>query len=157
MLLDFFKKINQSKISKLIYIGIFFSLLFIIFFNISDSNYPVAQMASDNSTISTLNSPSDSLSLNLNLKRIDVQLDILLNKITNRDSTFLFEHAYIMHSAVFPSILNFTTNLNKEKSQQLEEYLADLPLMIKSNQNPNLVKNQINNIKNILQYFDSKI
>ncbi|MGN6347881.1 MAG: FTR1 family iron permease [Candidatus Nitrosocosmicus sp.] len=114
-------------------------------------------MASDNSTISTLNSPSDSLSLNLNLKRIDVQLDILLNKITNRDSTFLFEHAYIIHSAVFPSILNFTTNINKEKSQQLEEYLADLPLMIKSNQNPNLVKNQINNIKNILQYFDSKI
>ncbi|MGN6629205.1 MAG: hypothetical protein ACTHKJ_04925, partial [Candidatus Nitrosocosmicus sp.] len=64
MLLDFFKKINQSKISKLIYTGIFFSLLFIIFFNISDSNYPVAQMASDYYTISTLNSPSDSLSLN---------------------------------------------------------------------------------------------
>jgi high-affinity iron transporter len=153
----FLKKINTSKTSKLDYIILFFSLFFLIFFNIGCSNNSIAQIASYNSTVSALNSPGDSLPLNLNLKRIDVQLDILLDKINNGDSSFLFEHSYIIHSSIYPTILNFTNNLNREKSQQLEEYLADLPLMIKSNQNSNLVKNQINNIKNILQYFNSKI
>ena len=69
----------------------------------------------------------------------------------------MFEHAYIIHSTIYPSILNITNTLNKEKSQQLEELLADLPLMVKSNQNSTLISNEISRIKNNIQYFYSKI
>ena len=68
----------------------------------------------------------------------------------------MFEHAYIIHSTIFPSALNFTNALNKEKSQHLEESLSDLPLMIKSNQNSTLIKNKIFEIKDIIQYFNSR-
>jgi len=145
----------DNIISKLIYTALSFTL-FISVFSIIGVNVQ-AQLKSPNSTAFLSHSPGDLLSLNLNLKRIETQLDILLNKINDKDPSFMFEHAYIIHSTIFPSALNFTNALNKEKSQQLEELLSELPLMIKSNQNSTLIKNKIFEIKDIIQYFNSRL
>jgi high-affinity iron transporter len=142
-------------ISKLVYTALSFALIISVF-SIIGVNVQ-AQLKSHNSTAFLSHSPGDLLSLNLNLKRIEIQLDILLNKINSPDRSFMFEHAYIIHSTIFPSALNFTNALNKEKSQQLEESLSDLPLMIKSNQNSTLIKNKIFEIKDIIQYFNSRL
>ena len=142
-------------ISKLIYTALSFALIISVF-SIIGVNVQ-AQLKSSNSTASLSHSPDDLLSLNLNLKRIETQLDIILNKINSSDRSFMFEHAYIIHSTIFPSALNFTNALNTEKSQQLEESLSDLPLLIKSNQNSTLIKNKIFEIKDIIQYFNSRL
>ena len=131
----------DNIISKLIYTALSFTLIISVF-SIIGVNVQ-AQLKSLISTAFLSHSPGDLLSLNLNLKRIETQLDILLNKINTPDRSFMFEHAYIIHSTIFPSALNFTNALNKEKSQQLEESLSELPLMIKSNQNSTLIKNKI--------------
>src|SRR6185437_8722721 len=102
-------------------------------------------------------SDGDFLALNLNLNRIDAQLNIILNKINNQDKTFLFEHAYIVHSTILPAVLNFTSVINEGKSIHLQGLLSDLPMMIKSNENPIDIKNKIINIDNDIQYFYSKI
>ena len=142
-------------ISKMVNITLSFALIIsvisIICVNVQ------AQLKSIDSTSSNSISPSDILSLNLNLKRIDAQLDILLNKLNSSDRSFMFEHAYIIHSTIFPSALNLTNALNGTKSQQLEGLLSDLPLIIKSNQNSNLIKNKIFEIKSIIQYFYSHL
>ena len=111
----------DNIISKLIYTALSFTLIISVF-SIIGVNVQ-AQLKSPNSTAFLSHSPGDLLSLNLNLKRIETQLDILLNKINTPDRSFMFEHAYIIHSTIFPSALNFTNALNKEKSQQLEESL----------------------------------
>ncbi len=102
-------------------------------------------------------SNGDLLVLNLNLNRINAQLNIILNKIKNQDKSFLFEHAYIIHSTILPVVLNFTNILNQGKSIQLQGLLSDLPMTIKSNENANDIKNKIINIENDIQYFYSKI
>ncbi len=102
-------------------------------------------------------SNGDLLVLNLNLNRIDAQLNIILNKINNQDKSFLFEHAYIIHSTILPAILNFTNVLNQGKSIQLQGLISDLPMMIKSNENPIDIKKKIIIIENNIQYFYSKI
>ena len=142
-------------ISKLIYTALSFALIISVF-SIIGVNVQ-AQLKSPNSTAFLSHSPGDLLSLNLNLKRIETQLNILLNKINTSDRSFMFEHAYIIHSTIFPSALNFTNALNKEKSQQLEESLSELPLMIKSNQNSTLIKNKIFEIKDIIHYFNTRL
>ena len=142
-------------ISKLIYTALSFALIISVF-SIIGVNVQ-AQLKSPNSTAFLSHSPGDLLSLNLNLKRIETQLNILLNKINTSDQSFMFEHAYIIHSTIFPSALNFTNALNKEKSQQLEESLSELPLMIKSNQNSTLIKNKIFEIKDIIHYFNTRL
>jgi high-affinity iron transporter len=146
---------TNNSVLYLIYTIFAFSLIILLFSTID--YYVEAEVPHYNSTNLPLLSHSNLVSLSVNLNRIDAQLDILLNKINNHDTSFMFEHAYIMHSTIYPSVLNLTNTLNKEKSQQLEELLADLPLMIKSNQNPTLINNEISMIQNNIQYFYSKI
>ena len=152
---NFFLKRTSSMNKNIFYAVLIFSLLISNFFAVCNNIHAQEKLYSSKSLhpLSTI----DLLALNLNLNRIEVQLNILSNKINNHDQFMMFEHAYIMHSTIFPSVLNFTNTLNQQKSQQLEGLLADLPIMIKSNQNPALFKNEIRNIENIIQDFYSII
>src|SRR6476646_5542734 len=69
----------DNIISKLIYTALSFTLIISVF-SIIGVNVQ-AQLKSPNSTAFLSHSPGDLLSLNLNLKRIETQLNILINKI----------------------------------------------------------------------------
>ena len=95
--------------------------------------------------------------MNINLNRINTQLDILLNKINNNNNSLLFEHAYIPHSIIFPSIKPVAISIDEDLTRNLENKLTDIPLQIRSNPDSPVILTEINDSKNIIDDFYSKL
>ena len=133
-----------------------FILLFLIA-NISFSSVNNALAQNSTSTENPTVSNQDLLLLNINLNRIDTQLDILLNKININNNSLLFEHAYIPHSIIFPSIKPVAISIDEELARNLENKLADIPLQIRSNPDSPVILTEINDSKNIIDNFYSKL
>ena len=133
-----------------------FILLFLIA-NISFSSVNNALAQNSTSTENPTVSNQDLLLLNINLNRIDTQLDILLNKININNDSLLFEHAYIPHSIIFPSIKPVAISIDEELARNLENKLTDIPLQIRSNPDSPVILTEINDSKNIIDNFYSKL
>ena len=133
-----------------------FILLFLIA-NISFSSVNNALAQNSTSTENPTVSNQDLLLLNINLNRIDTQLDILLNKININNNSLLFEHAYIPHSIIFPSIKPVAISIDEELATNLENKLTDIPLQIRSNPDSPVILTEINDSKNIIDNFYSKL
>ncbi|WP_458744912.1 FTR1 family iron permease [Candidatus Nitrosocosmicus sp. T] len=133
-----------------------FILLFLIV-NISFSFVSNALAQNSTSTENPTISNEDLLLLNINLNRIDTQLDILLNKININNNSLLFEHAYIPHSIIFPSTKPVAISIDEELARNLENKLTDIPLQIRSNPDSPVILTEINDSKNIIDDFYSKL
>ena len=127
----------------------------IINISISSINNVLAQ----NST-STENpgiSNEDLLLLNINLNRIDTQLDILLNKINNNNNSLLFEHAYIPHSVIYPSIKPIAIAVDEELANNLESNLTEVGIQSSADPNSPIILTDLTNSKNMINAFYSKL
>jgi high-affinity iron transporter len=134
--------------------------IFILLFLIANISFSFVNNALAQNSTSTENptvSNQDLLLLNINLNRIDTQLDILLNKININNDSLLFEHAYIPHSIIFPSIKPVAISIDEELARNLENKLTDIPLQIRSNPDSPVILTEINDSKNIIDNFYSKL
>lgn len=127
----------------------------IINISISSVNNVLAQNSTStgNPTISN----EDLLLLNINLNRIDTQLDILLNKINNNNNSLLFEHAYILHSVIYPSTKPVATAVDEELARNLESNLTEVGIQSRTDPDSPIILTDITNSKNIIGELYSKL
>jgi len=116
-------------------------------------------VSAQNSTSSESPSISNEnlLLLNLNLNRIETQLNILLDKINGNNNSFLFEHAYIPHSVVFPSIKPVAISLDSNLASSLEANLTDIGLNARTSPDSPVLRTEIINSINLVNDFYSKL
>jgi len=133
----------------------FILLLLIANISISSVNNVLAQnsTSTDNPAISN----EDLLLLNINLNRIDTQLDILLNKINNNNNSLLFEHAYIPHSVIYPSIKPIAIAVDEELANNLESNLTEVGIQSSADPNSPIIVTDLTNSKNMINAFYSKL
>src|SRR5690606_31385765 len=96
------------------------------------------------------------LLLNLNLNRIETQLNILLDKINGDNNSFLFEHAYIPHSVVYPSIKPVAIMLDSNLASSLEANLTDIGINSRTSPDSSVLHSEIINSIKIVNDFYSK-
>ena len=132
---------NKKKISLYISIVIIFTT---ILFN---STYGVQNAET---------SSADQILLTVNLQRILEQMSLVQASLSKGDSTSAFEHAYISHSIIFPSIKDKLRERDQNSTERLESLLIDLPIMVKSNSSSE-IESKIVQIMDILNTTNSNI
>ena len=134
-----------------------FFIVFALVLNISFSC--INNVSAQNSTSSESSSISNEnlLLLNLNLNRIETQLNILLDKINGNNNSFLFEHAYIPHSVVYPSIKLVAIMLDSNLASSLEANLTDIGINSRTSPDSPILHSEIINSINLVNDFYSKL
>ncbi|MFL6412586.1 MAG: FTR1 family protein [Nitrososphaeraceae archaeon] len=148
-----------------------FVIIHLLIFSIFSSNYLVN--AQINNTTASANlilpatPPTNATKLNntnafivfFNLQRIQTQLSLAQKALERGDNYMAFAHAYIPHSIIFPSIKNLVEHVDDKglSATRLESALTDLPLMIKSTSQSDIVRNTIVKDKNLLNSISDKI
>ena len=102
-------------------------------------------------------SPNDLILVTVNLQRILEQMNLVQASLSNGDSAGAFEHAYITHSIILPSIKDKLREIDQDSTERLESLLIDLPIMVKSNIQSSLIESKIVQIVNILNNINSDI
>ena len=93
---------------------------------------------------------SDQVLVTVNIQRILEQMNLVQTSLTNEDNTRAFEHAYISHSIIFPSIKDKLLEIDQNSTGRLESLLIDLPIMVKASSKISETEAKIIQIKNIL-------
>ncbi len=134
-----------------------FFIVFALVLNISFSY--INNVSAQNSTSSESSSISNEnlLLLNLNLNRIETQLNILLDKVNGNNNSFLFEHAYIPHSVVYPSIKPVAIMLDSNLASSLEANLTDIGINSRTSPDSPILHSEIINSINLVNDFYSKL
>jgi high-affinity iron transporter len=83
-------------------------------------------------------------------------MSLVQASLSKGDSTSAFEHAYISHSIIFPSIKDKLRERDQNSTERLESLLIDLPIMVKSNSSSE-IENKIVQIMDILNTTNSNI
>jgi high-affinity iron transporter len=112
-----------------------------------------------NSTYGTKNieiSSRDQILVTVNLQRILEQMSLVQASLSKGDSTRAFEHAYISHSIIFPSIKDKLREIDQNSAEKLESLLIDLPIMVKSTQSSE-IESKIVQIVDLLNTINSNI
>jgi high-affinity iron transporter len=102
-------------------------------------------------------SSSDLVLVTVNLQRILEQMNLVQTSLTNEDNTRAFEHAYISHSIIFPSIKDKLKEIDQNSTDRLESLLIDLPIMVRSSSQISEIVTKIIQIKDILNGINSAI
>lgn len=102
-------------------------------------------------------SSSDLVLVTVNLQRMLEQINLVQNSLTNEDNTRAFEHAYISHSIIFPSIKDKLKEIDQNSTDRLESLLIDLPIMVRSPSQKSGIGAEITQIKDILNGINSAI
>jgi len=100
---------------------------------------------------------SDQVLVTVNIQRILEQINLVQTSLINQDNTRAFEHAYISHSIIFPSIKDKLLEINQNSTGRLESLLIDLPIMVKASSKISETEATIIQIKNILNGINSSI
>ena len=100
---------------------------------------------------------SDQVLVTVNIQRILEQINLVQTSLINQDNTRAFEHAYISHSIIFPSIKNKLLEIDQNSTTRLESLLIDLPIMVKASSKISETEATIIQIKNILNGINSSI
>jgi len=100
---------------------------------------------------------SDQVLVTVNIQRILEQMNLVQTSLINQDNTRAFEHAYISHSIIFPSIKDKLLEINQNSTGRLESLLIDLPIMVKASSKISETEATIIQIKNILNGINSSI
>jgi high-affinity iron transporter len=99
---------------------------------------------------------NDLILLTVNLQRILEQMSLVQASLSKGDSTRAFEHAYISHSIILPSIKDKLSEIDQNSADRLESLLIDLPIMVKSSQSSE-IKSKILQIGKLLNTTNSNI
>ena len=100
---------------------------------------------------------SDQVLVTVNIQRILEQMNLVQASLTNQDNTRAFEHAYISHSIIFPSIKDKLLEIDQNSTGRLESLLIDLPIMVKASSKISETEANIIQIKKILNGINSSI
>ena len=138
----FYWNVNKKKISLCVWI------LYLIPSLLSSSVY-----GAQNIELSS----SDLVLVTVNLQRILEQMNLVQTSLTNEDNTRAFEHAYISHSIIFPSIKDKLKEIDQNSTDRLESLLIDLPIMVRSSSQMSEIGTKIIQIKDILNGINSAI
>ena len=138
----FYWNVNKKKISLCVWI------LYLIPSLLSSSVY-----GAQNIELSS----SDLVLVTVNLQRILEQMNLVQTSLTNEDNTRAFEHAYISHSIIFPSIKDKLKEIDQNSTDRLESLLIDLPIMVRSSTQMSEIGTNIIQIKDILNDINSVI
>ena len=134
-----------------------FFIVFVLVLNISLSCFNNVSAQNTTSRETSTISNENLLLLNLNLNRIETQLNILLDKINSNNNSFLFEHAYIPHSVVYPSIKPVAIILDSNLASNLEANLTDIGLNTRTSADSPVLHTEIVNSINLVNDFYSKL
>ena len=138
----FYWNVNKKKISLCVWILYLIPSLF------SSSVYGAQNIGL---------SSSDLVLVTVNLQRILEQMNLVQTSLTNEDNTRAFEHAYISHSIIFPSIKDKLKEIDQNSTDKLESLLIDLPIMVRSSTQMSEIGTNIIQIKDILNDINSAI
>ena len=138
----FYRNVNKKKISLCVWI-----------FYLVPSLYSSSVYGAQNIGLS----PSDLVLVTVNLQRILEQMKLVQTSLTNEDNTRAFEHAYISHSIIFPSIKDKLKEIDQNSTDRLESLLIDLPIMVRSSTQMSEIGTNIIQIKDILNDINSAI
>ena len=138
----FYWNVNKKKISLFVWIFYLIPSLF------SSSVYGAQDIGL---------SSSDLILVTVNLQRILEQMNLVQTSLTNEDNTRAFEHAYISHSIIFPSVKDKLKEIDQNSTDRLESLLIDLPIMVRSSTQMSEIGTNIIQIKDILKYINSAI
>ena len=138
----FYWNVNKKKISLCVWI-----------FYLVPSLYSSSVYGAQNIGLSS----SDLVLVTVNLQRILEQMNLVQTSLTNEDNTRAFEHAYISHSIIFPSIKDKLKEIDQNSTDRLESLLIDLPIMVRSSTQMSEIGTNIIQIKDILNDINSAI
>src|SRR4026209_864291 len=138
----FYWNVNKKKIS-----------LFVWIFYLIPSLFSSSVYGAQNIGLSS----SDLILVTVNLQRILEQMNLVQTSLTNEDNTRAFEHAYISHSIIFPSIKDKLKEIDQNSTDRLESLLIDLPIMVRPSTEMSEIGTNIIQIKDILNEITSAI
>ena len=103
-------------------------------------------------------SSNDSILMVLNVQRILGQVNLVQASLTKGDNTQAFEHAYISHSIILPSIKDKLKEIDQDSTERLESLLIDLPILVKSSSSQSTeIGSKLIEITSILNKINSKL
>ena len=102
-------------------------------------------------------SSHDSILMVLNVQRILEQMNLVQASLTRGDNIRAFEHAYISHSIILPSIKDKLKEVDPNSTARLESLLIDLPILVKSSSQSSEVRSKLIEIKSNLININSKL
>ena len=102
-------------------------------------------------------SSNDSILMVLNVQRILEQMNLVQASLTRGDNIRAFEHAYISHSIILPSIKDKLKEVDPNSTARLESLLIDLPILVKSSSQSSEVRSKLIEIKSNLININSKL
>ena len=102
-------------------------------------------------------SSNDSILIILNTQRILEQLNLVQASLTKGDNARAFEHAYISHSIILPSIKDKLKEIDQDSTTRLESLLIDLPILVRSSAQSPEIGTKLTEITNILKNINSKL
>jgi high-affinity iron transporter len=102
-------------------------------------------------------SSTDSILMALNVQRILEQMNLVQVSLTKGDNTRAFEHAYISHSIILPSIKDKLKEIDQDSTARLESLLIDLPILVKPSSKSPEIDNKLTEITSILNKFNSQL
>ncbi len=102
-------------------------------------------------------SSNDLILITLNTHRILEQMNLVQASLTTGDDTRAFEHAYITHSIIFPSIKDKLKEIDKDSTARLESLLIDLPILVRSSAQSPEIGTKLTEITSTLKNINSKL
>ena len=94
----------------------------------------------------------------VNIERIRAQLLLADQSLTAGDSEMAFAHAFIPHTTTFPSIKSQLKEIDEKSATQLEALLTDLPVKIRSADQPvDTLRQDIAQIESLLDGISAKL
>ena len=102
-------------------------------------------------------SSNDSILITLNTHRILEQMNLVQASLTTGDDTRAFEHAYITHSIIFPSIKDKLREIDQDSTARLESLLIDLPILVRSSGQSTEIGTKLTEITSTLKNINSKL
>ena len=102
-------------------------------------------------------SSNDSILITLNTHRILEQMNLVQASLTTGDDTRAFEHAYITHSIIFPSIKDKLKDIDQDSTERIESLLIDLPILVRSSAQSPEIGTKLTEITSTLKNINSKL
>ena len=99
----------------------------------------------------------DSILITLNVQRILGQMNLVNASLIKGDNIEAFEHAYISHSIILPSIKDKLNEIDQDSTATLESLMIDLPILVKSSTHSIEISSKLTEIKRILNNINSKL
>jgi high-affinity iron transporter len=100
---------------------------------------------------------NDSILMVLNVQRILEQMNLVQASLTKGDNIRAFEHAYISHSIILPSIKDKLKEVDPNSTARLESLLIDLPILVRSSSQSSEISSKLTEIKSNLININSKL